>query len=317
MIMLNRRHIRIKVLQALYAYFHSKEGNLQAGRKELLFSLDKVYELYILLLTFFQEISDIAAERIDQAKRKHVPNQSDLTPNTRFLDSTVLQSLVLSQELNTARENLKVNWGDQRDMVTKIYATIRETTEYKDFMASESIKVEDDVEFFVKIFKKCIANSEPLHYYFDEKSIYWSDDLDLVCSMVIKTLRQLAEKPGSPIELLPLYKNPEEEGPFAIDLYEQAILLDAETSAMIEDKTQNWELERIAMMDILIMKMAVAEVRTFPSIPTKVTLNEYIEISKFYSTPKSNTFINGILDNIFIDLKEGGKIKKVGRGLIE
>lgn len=315
--MLNRRHIRIKVLQALYAYFKAKSGNITSGRKELLFSLDKIYELYIILLTTFEEVVDVAVEKIEQAKAKRLPTETDLAPNTRFIASFVLNTLINNKALKVERERFKVNWGDQREMLGKIFAQIKSSDDYDQFMNKPEVSLEEEIEFIAKMFKDHIANWEPLQYYLDERSIYWSDDIDLVCSMVIKTIKQIGKNSDENMPLMTLYKDKEEEEAFAIDLFNETIKLDEDSVELIEKKTQNWELDRIAQMDMLIMKMAIAEVKTFTSIPTKVTLNEYIEISKFYSTPKSNTFINGILDNIFQELKGEGKIKKVGRGLIE
>lgn len=315
--MLNRRHIRIKVLQALYAYFHSETESVAVGEKELFFSLNKVYELYIHLLSTFREVREVALDKIELGKQKRLPTEHDIKPNTRFVDNPVMVLLANNAQLTDEIEKNKIFWPEEREMFTRIFDQMRKSDEFVEYMAREQSSFEEDKEILVALFKPFLANSEQLQFYFDEKSIYWQDDLDLVCSMVIKTIRHFTPDSDENEQLMPLFKNKDEEEEFAKELFRTSIKIDDEATKLVEAKTQNWELERIATMDILLMKMAIAEVMAFPSIPTKVTLNEYIEISKFYSTPKSNMFINGILDNIFADLRETGKIKKVGRGLIE
>lgn len=315
--MLNRRHLRIKVLQELYAYFQSDEENIVLADKNLTQSIERIYDLYIYLLLSFTEIKDIAVHRIEENKKKLRPSEEDLNPNMRLVNNAVIQAIDNCVELRKLSENRKVNWvGDEhQEMFRKILLTIRESETYLHHMNNAEEGFEADKEFALDLFKMEIANSEILYSFFEEKSIHWLDDIDLTCSMVLKTLKQLEE--GKTLELLPLYKPEDDEKQFIRDLLSKTISMNSENEKLIDELTQNWELERIAKMDIILMKMAITELQVFNNIPPKVTLNEYIEISKFYSTPKSNSFINGILDKAIDRLNKEQKIVKIGRGLLD
>lgn len=315
--MLNRRHLRIKILQALYSYMQVKDNNIIKGEQELFTSIDKTFELYLSLLMMLTEILEIAQIKIEDGKRKKLPTKEDLKPNTKLLNNHILLLLNKNIALKKNCEKLKFSWFEERNMFKKLFKQIREQEEYIAYMSEESQTFEADKEFIIKIFKKTIVNFEPLHIYLEEKSIFWNDDLDLMSSMVIKTIKSFTSTDDEFTPLLDLFKDPEDELHFVKTLYRKAIVQSEEHMAMIKEKAQNWELERIALMDIILMKMALTEAKEFSQIPTKVTLNEYIEISKFYSTPKSNGFINGILDKLFIELKESGEILKTGRGLLD
>jgi N utilization substance protein B len=204
-----------------------------------------------------------------------------------------------------------------QDLVRKIFNDIRNSELYTKYMNDPGRGFDMDQDFLVHLFKEEIANSETLLNHLEEMSINWMDDIDLVCSTVIKTIKGFNPNSDEFAKLSPLYKDPEDDEKFVRDLFKRSVILNEETEALISSKTENWELERIASMDMLLMKMAITEVLEFSTIPVKVTLNEYIEISKFYSTPKSNGFINGILDKVFLQLKTDNRIKKIGRGLLE
>lgn len=313
--MLNRRHLRIKVLQALYAYFQSKEDDFAKSEKELLHSVERIYELYIYLLLSFSELKTIGVHRIEENKKKIRPKDEDLDPNMKFVDNELITLLEKSVELRAQSESLKVNWigDDKHEMFKKILLNIRESETFFEFMNNEQSGFEEDKAFAVSLFKAEIANSELLYTFFEDESIHWMDDIDLACSMVIKTLKSF-EKEGMN-QILPLYKDESDEKEFIKLLLRNTIILEAESELLIDELTANWELDRIAKMDIILMKMAIAEFQVCSNIPTKVTLNEYIEISKFYSTPKSNGFINGVLDKAIARLEKQDKINKVGRGL--
>ncbi|MBX7095891.1 MAG: transcription antitermination factor NusB, partial [Flavobacteriales bacterium] len=199
----------------------------------------------------------------------------------------------------------------------KIFNELRTSEEYAKYMTDPGRSFEEGQDFIMAFFKDKIANGETVLNYLEETSINWVDDIDLVCATVLKTIKGFKESDNEFAALSDLYKDKEEDEKFVRDLFRKSILQSQENEDIISSKTENWELERIASMDMLLMKMAITEVREFSTIPVKVTLNEYIEISKFYSTPRSNGFINGILDKVFLELKKEGKIKKIGRGLIE
>jgi N utilization substance protein B len=314
--MLNRRHLRIKVLQALYAYFQSNEDNFRRTENELMQAVERIQDLYLYLLLSFSELKSIAENRIEENTKKIRPSEEDLNPNTKFIDNKIILLLEENKELRRLSEECKVNWvGDEhQEMFRKMFLIIKDSEIYFEYMNNESKTFEDDKAFALELFKVEIANSELLYNFFEEKSIHWIDDIDLACSMVLKTLKSVNE--GEVIELLPLYKVDDDEQDFIRDLLRKTISMDKENEALIDELTKNWELDRIAKMDVILMKMAITELQIFNNIPTKVTLNEYIEISKFYSTPKSNGFINGILDKAIDRLQAEKKIVKIGRGLM-
>jgi len=315
--MLNRRHLRIKVLQALYAFFRSGNDDLAVGEKELFHSINKIFDLYIWVLLLFGEINQLTLNKIEDGKNKRLPSPEDLNPNLKFANNAIFNLLLENDELLRHADSRKLNWVDERDeLVKKMFRAIGASEEYQEYMANPAGGFDHDREFAVKAFKKYIANSELLQQHFEGQSIYWNDDFDLVCSMVIKTIKSFDAESSSSARLLSLFKDPEDETNFLKTLYRQTILSQEVHEGLIQEQAQNWETERIAVMDMLLMKMALTEAENFNTIPIKVSLNEYIEISKFYSTPKSSVFINGILDKLFQQLKESGKIKKVGRGLI-
>ncbi|MBI1837344.1 MAG: transcription antitermination protein NusB [Flavobacteriia bacterium] len=314
--MLNRRHLRIKVLQTLYAYFQSKSENFRSTENELIQSVERIYDLYLLLILSFGELHALAEYRHEENKKKLRPTEEDLLPNTKFVDNEIIKILLESKALRNVSESRKVNWvGDEtQEMFRKIFNVLRESETYFEFMNNGEKSFEDDRAFVIQLFKTEIANSEILYNYFEEKSIHWMDDIDLACTMVLRTLKTFT--PEGPNQILDLYKDEEDETKFIKELLRNTISMNKENEKLITDLTKNWELDRIAKMDIILMKMAITEFQIFNNIPTKVTLNEYIEISKFYSTPKSNTFINGILDKAIDALNNENKIQKIGRGLI-
>lgn len=315
--MLNRRHLRIKVLQALYAYFQSDEENYRRTENELMASIDRIYDLYLYLLLSFDELKELSEQRNEENKVKIRPTEADLNPNTKFENNQVFALLASNGDLRRASEESKVNWvGDEhREMFRKILNQVREGETFFGYMNSGIQSFEEDLDFACNLFKIEIANSPLIYNFFEEKSIHWIDDIDLACSMVLKTLKTFT--PDGPNEILPLYKDPIDEKDFVRILLRKTIANDKENLTLIDDLTKNWEIDRIAKMDIILMKMAITELQEFNDIPKKVTLNEYIEISKFYSTPKSNGFINGILDKAIERLEKENKISKIGRGLMD
>ena len=312
--MLNRRHIRIKVLQAFYAFFQSNNEDVLKGEKELFHSIEKIYDLYVFILMLFPSLKRQALIQIEEAKRSEYLRQDIDILKTGFIDNQLVDIIEQSKVLQKISKDRKINWeGDvENDLTKKIFKEVYQTDNYKNLLQSESSSFNDDKDALVQLYKKEICNLEKLHHFFDEKSIYWQDDLDHVSSMILKTLKSITE--DQELEILPLWK--EDEYEFTQNLFRKAVLQKEENDAVLQTYSKNWEKERLATMDSLLMNLAMTEALEFSSIPIKVTLNEYIEISKFYSTPKSNSFINGILDRIFEDYKKDGKLVKRGRGLI-
>ena len=309
--MLNRRHLRIKVLQVLYAYFQSNGNDFKVVEKELMNSIERIYDIYLYLLLAFEELKDVEEQKNAESKLK------SRSTNDRFVQNKTIALIAESSELREAAENNRVNWiGDEhREMFKKVMQQIRESELFFNYMQADSDTFEEDKNFEVALFKAEIANSPLIYNFFEEKSIHWMDDIDLACGIALKTIKQATE--GKAITIHPLFKDPEDEIPFVKTLLRKTIANDQENVLLIDELTKNWELDRIAKMDIILMKMAITELQEFNNIPKKVTLNEYIEISKFYSTPKSSGFINGILDKAIDRLDKEKKIQKIGRGLID
>ena len=311
--MLNRRHIRIKVLQAFYAFSQSNNDDLYKGINEFSHSIKKTYDLYIYLIQIFIPLKRHASIKIEESKRSFL-EKDDINFSKGFINNKVIHQIESSKSLEKVINDSKINWvGDvENDLVKKLFKAVYSTEPYNEILISKDKSYENQKHCLIKLFKEEICNYDLLHHFFDEKSIYWQDDLDHVSSMVIKTLKSIKE--DEDFVLMPLWKDDEKE--FALNLLSKAISNKTKNDKILQTYSKNWESERLAKMDSLLMNLAVTEAEEFSSIPLKVTLNEYIEISKFYSTPKSNGFINGVLDKIFIDLKKQGKLTKVGRGLI-
>jgi N utilization substance protein B len=307
----------VKVMQALYAFFQSDNKDLNKSEKELLNSIGKIYDLYVYLLLLLIEIQEQAERITGEAKNKRLPTESDLNPSTRFIDNVVIAQLAANKQLKREITNRKITWQTDDELVRKILTIIKSSDDYVQYMAATEHSYETDKQFIINMYKNCIADFELLEHYFEEKSIYWVDDMRLANTGVIKTLEGLTEDTKDDAALMPLYKDEAEDKQFVIDLFRNTIVHEKDSEKEISEKTKNWEVERIAMMDILLMKMAITEILHFESIPVKVSLNEYIEISKLYSSPKSKMFINGILDKLVQDFKRDSKLQKTGRGLME
>lgn len=315
--MLSRRHIRIKTFLALYAYIFSNNKELDKGERELMFSLKKVYELYITFLSVFNEIKLLAEEKIENAKTKNRPTEDDLNPNLKFVRNKVFDVLNGNSQLQKEISNMKIQWSSEGafSVISQVYLEMKKSDEYKNYMNSGADSFAEDKNFLITIFKNHVVNNDLFHEVLEDNSIFWNDDLDIVALAVIKTIESMNDNDSGFETLSPLFKDEDDEQ-FAKILFRNVILKESECEKLIKGQTKNWDIERLAKTDVILMNMAIVEALDFPSIPVKVSMNEYIEISKFYSTPKSKGFINGILDKIFTQLKNEGKINKIGRGLI-
>lgn len=313
--MISRRIIRTKVLQVLYAYYSSEEKSLNKTEKELFFCIHKAYDLYHYLFALVIEIADYAEGRIEIKKNKHQPTYEDLHPNTKFITNQVIEQLRQNKQLNTYIDQKKLSWKENPELIKELYLLMTESEAYEGYMNDPVRSYFDDRKFIERLFNKVILVSEDLYIVLEEMSIYWNDDVDFVISMITKTLKRFNELSGTDQSLMPMFKDQEDKD-FTKDLLRRTIINQDELRELIKEHSKNWDVERIAFMDILIMQLAITEFLYFPTIPTKVSLNEYIELSKFYSTDKSRNFINGILDKTLKDLKTTEKINKAGRGLI-
>tara|TARA_B100000768_G_scaffold91168_1_gene85319 strand:+ start:377 stop:1279 length:903 start_codon:yes stop_codon:yes gene_type:complete len=300
----------------LYGFYQDSDADVVATRKALTHSVGKMQELYVLLLMMIGAMQGFAIDRIEAGRKKQLPTPEDLHPNTKFVTNKPLRALANSKKLQKAASDLGVGWGEDQEMLRKMFRSLLEHEEYIEFMASEERGFKHDREYLIRIFRKHMITSEVFQERLEEQSIFWNDDLDLAASMAIKTIKTIRETDDD-ITLLPLWREDDDDKQFLETLFVESLAQAEVNEILVTEAAKNWELERIALMDRILMKMALAEAKSFSSIPLKVTLNEYIELSKYYSTPKSNGFINGVLDQLFTQLKKDGAIVKIGRGLIE
>jgi N utilization substance protein B len=313
--MISRRILRIKILQLLYAYFQEGDGEINKAEKALFYSIQKSYDLYHYLLLLIIEIADYAYSRIEIALQKKIPSYEDLHPNTKFVENLIIGLLRKNKQLNEYLSHSKLSWSQTPELIKKLHNKIRMAPFFKEYMENTGKSFAEDQKLIIDIYTKEIATFEGLYQVLEEQSIFWNDEVEFIIGMIVKTLRKFRENNDENVPLMPLFKN-EEDKEFAKHLFRKSIVNQKESRAMVEKFTENWDIDRIAFMDFLILEMAITEAIEFPFIPTKVTINEYLEIAKTYSTEKSRIFINGLLDKIFKHLKETEKIKKTGRGLI-
>ena len=307
--MINRVLIRLKIIQVVYAYYKNSGKSIKAAEDEVFFSLSKAYDLYKFLLLLIVALTRYASDRIAFNMRKVRPTEEDLNPNTRFIDNAFMAQLMQNTQLEEFRANQKRTWDDEGDFVKHLFEQIEQTKAYQEYMAKEALTYEDDRELWRKLYRSTIAQNETIDEILEEQSLYWNDDKAIVDTFVLKTIKRFEPENGAEQELMPEYKD-DEDKEYARKLLRTAIVnADAYRKLMV-DNAKNWDMERFAFMDILIMQVALAEIMSFPSIPVSVSLNEYVEIAKMYSTPKSGGFINGMLDNIVSQLRGENKLNK-------
>lgn len=315
--MLNRRYLRTLVMRALYGFFQSDSNDLAKGERELFTTIDKIYDLYIYQLALFDELRHVAAGILEDAKTKHLPTKENLNPNMKFVENKFIAKLSENIHLKREINNRKISWNNEHELVKKLFLTIKSSELYWKYMNVSDDSYEVHQRFIINIFKENIADFELLNQLYEERSLNWGDDIYLVNPTIVKTLETFGEFAEPDMPLITLYKEKEEDIDFVSNLFVQTILKNQEVETLIAERTRNWEVDRIAMMDVLLMKMAITEMLQFENIPLSVSFNEYLEISKTYSTPKSSAFINGILDKLVIDLKAKDMFHKSGRGLME
>lgn len=300
----------------LYTFYNQKESmDLKTAKTQLLQSVDLMYDLYLYLLLTFQEVRNASLSKMDDRANKLRPSFEDLNPNRKLVDNEIIERIMGSVALQDLCQRRNVNWNsdEKQEIFRKLFIEIEKSEVYFEHMEALENDFSNAKNFLVHLFRSEIANSPLIYNFFEEEEIRWMDDIDLACSMVIKTIKMSTEEDD--FDFLPLYKENDDEKDFITTLLKQTVALDQESEHLIEEMADNWELDRIAKMDVLLLKMAFAELQSFESIPTKVTINEYLEISKYYSTPKSNVFINGILDKSLKKLVKEKKVLKTGRGL--
>lgn len=314
--MLSRRHIRVKVMQTLYAFKGSESDDLSKDQKFLLFSIDNMYNLYLVLISLLIEVQKRAENNLQKKQNKHLATKEDKDPNRKFVNNQLLKLLAGNFQLKDQLESYGItNWELDGEYVDVIFKAITASELYSEYMKTRVSDFKEDKDFIVDIFKEVIAPNDKLYDYLEDKNLTWLDDLPTVNTTILKLLRKAKPESEDSYFTPKLYKDSEDKQ-YAINLFRKTLLNRAAISKEIEQKTKNWDAERIANVDFVLLQMAISEVKNFPSIPVKVTINEYLEISKEYSTPKSSIFINGILDKLVKEYESSGELNKIGRGLM-
>ncbi|MCD0489318.1 transcription antitermination factor NusB [Pedobacter sp. MC2016-14] len=291
--------------------------DLASSKKALMKSIDDVYEMYIRMLALLSEITEYTAIDAIERANKHFPTAEDLNPNQKLLNNEFIVLLQKNPDFQAAVNKYQVNWNADPEFIKTIYNKLKATPEYTAYLNDGLEGIENSKEIIKFIFRKIILKSQNIIQAFEDKFINWSVDKEVMQGMVAKTIKNFVNEDPFKNKLTPISADWAEDSKFVEDLFAYTLKNDAKYQEMIADRTKNWESERIALMDTILMKMAICELMNFPSIPVKVTINEYLDLSKDYSTPKSNSFINGILDKILGDLKRTDTLHKTGRGLIE
>ncbi len=312
--MISRRLLRIKAMKALYAHLKSESDSLAASERSFVTSIDKTYDLYFHMLSLIVEIARYAENRQEMAKQKKLPTYEDLNPNRKFVENSVIALIADSDSVNDYVAAHKLSWAQYPELIKSLFAQLEQSDYYKRYMLSEERSFREDLALVRDFYTTELEDSEALEEVLDEQSILWNDDLGFALIMVERTLSNMRPT-HQEVKVVQKFKS-EDDLTFAKELFTKAAINFAENTTLIEKFMSNWDVERIAFMDNVILALAVTELTSFPSIPVKVTLDEYIEISKYYSTPGSSNFINGILDRVVAHLNAEGRIKKSGRGLL-
>jgi N utilization substance protein B len=312
--MLNRRHIRAKVMQVLYAQTANSKENDSA--LQLQNSMEHMYKLYLLMTSLLIKLRERAIDYQKRSEKKYIKTQEDVNPNMRFVDNFLLQKLTEDTALNAELESHKIQyWEQDGEYVELIYQDLIKSDLYESFMSNSKSSLENDVAFVVEVFREIIVSNNKLYDYFQDKNITWVDDFPVVNTFIVKLFKRITTKLKTEFFTPNLFKDKEDEA-FGFKLMKSTRDNFEVYNAEIISKTKNWDKDRIAKIDFVLLQMAICEFQEFPSIPTKVTINEYIELAKEYSTPKSNVFINGVLDKIVKDYRNQKTLNKKGRGLM-
>lgn len=312
--MLSRRLLRIKTIKALYSHFKSESDSLIVSEKNLVASVDKTYDLYHQMLWLIVEVMRYAENRIELGKRKKLPTQEDLNPNTKFIDNLLIRQIEDSDKLTTYLEKKGLGWVRYPEMIKGLYNSLTESDYYKEYMSNPERSYKEDAKLAEDFYLNEVDGNEQVEDVIEEQSILWADDMDFALILTMRTLNS-SRKGQNDLPISSKFKN-DDDKEFYKELFRKAVVNFDEYQGYIDRFTKNWDVERIAFMDNVIMVTAIAEILAFDSIPVKVSMDEYIEISKYYSTNGSSYFINGVLDKVVGVLREEGRINKAGRGLI-
>ena len=310
--MISRRLLRIKILQILYSHFNGDNSDNNKPEKELIFSVQKAYDLYFYLLLLVTNLKRYAESRIELARNKRLPTYEDLHPNTRFVDNEAILSITENQSFKQYLKEHKLSWVSHPELIKNLYNRLIDSSYYKEYMDNPACDFKDDKQLLVDFYSNELEDNQMFYEILEEHSIFWNDDIEFILLMVIKTIMEMGPKKTT---IFPLYKS-DDDRVFAFQLLQTTIVHYDEYRKLIEQYIDNWDIDRVAHIDILILQMAINELIEFPSIPVNVTFDEYLELAKYYSTPKSFLFINGLLDNMTTAMIQEGRIAKTGRGLV-
>ena len=316
--MLNRRFLRVKALQSIYAYHQSESSNLPQAERQLLEWVEDLYKLFVYQLSFWVEIRHFAERRIEENKQKHFPTQEDLNPNMKFFNNSILKALDDNKQLMKLEEQYKINWADSReDFIRNMFVKLVETPEYQEYMSNGKTGFGEDRRFLVAVIETYMPENGLLYDYYSDRDLSFNSDYQLAIYLLWKFISEMSSNFDEFSMLPPIYKAETDDKEFVVKLFEKTILHADEYMELVKANISNWDYDRLALMDKILIFMALTEFCEFHSIPVKVTINEYIEISKFYSTSESRRFVNGMLDRLSNVLKEEGKLVKTGLGLVD
>lgn len=320
--MLNRRFLRIKALHEIYAYHQSNDDNLAQAERHLLDSVNKLHGLFVFQLSFWVEVKRFAEMRIEENKHKNFPTEADLNPNLKFVNNRIITALDNNRDLMRLEQNYKINWADYRDdFIRSFYNRMQEYSEYQEYMNNGKDGFDDDKRFLLSVIDNHVAEDGLLYDFYADRELSFNSDYPIALYLTWKFINEMPRSFGENSKMPSTYKTDGEmvnaDKEFVVKLFEKTILHAEEYSELVKANASNWEYDRMALMDRILILMAMTEFCEFQSIPVKVTINEYIEISKYYSTPESRRFVNGMLDGIANVLREKGKIVKTGLGLID
>lgn len=314
--MLNRRHIRVKVMQSIYAMHQNSSDNMEKEEKFLFQSIENIRELYLIMVSALVELRIVEADFIEKSQKKHLATALERNPNKKFINNQVLLMLEEDNALSIGLAENKIdNWKRNNDYILIVLEAVKASEVYANYMDSKENSYDEDRQFIFDLFTEVVAPNEKLYEYLEDHKLTWVDDIPVVNTLLSKQLKQITPEGRDSFNVPRIYKDSDDKD-FVRDLFRKTILNNNELAKEFLDKTPNWDTDRIAEIDAIILKMAICEFLKFPSIPVKVTINEYLEIAKEYSTPKSSIFINGILDNLVKDYESNNKLIKTGRGLM-
>lgn len=308
--MISRRILRIKVLQTIYSFYQGGDSDIQKSEKELLYSIQKSYDLYFYLFLLGMDVCKYASSVINSKKQKFLATETDLNPNLKFVNNKFFEQFKENEDFQRQVNGKKMSWDNYPELPKRIFTNLVQTEEYKTYMESGTSSYEEDKKIAAFMFESVIYDCDLFYQTLEQMSVYWVDTAEFVIGMVLKTIERYKLGYDGTYPLPRMFKN-DDDREFVLKLFRKTISRDEYYRGLISENTQNWDIERIAFIDILILQTALAEVEAFPEIPLKVTFNEYIELAKNYSTNKSNIFVNGVLDKIVSKLMEEKKIKKI------